>query len=378
MSCLRVWDSNWADSSVAANIYYSSEKTTHPASNAYNLDRRARVWRSAGYWNIVSGSNTIVFRESVGVDLTATITVGEYATTADLLTEIKTQLEAVGASTYTVSLDTTTSKFKILSDLSGGGGIFQLIWTSATGFGTTIGFDTSADDTGAAFYIADLLRIHTEEFFIFDLGIASNPKAFALLWDRNIPTKFSATATVRLQGNTTNSWASPAYDQTVTVNDYIVALEDKNGLHTSGLRYWRVYMQDVDNPIGYLEIGAIYIGDSYSPTRGAAQFPFATQLQDRSTVVYSESGQTYTYKRPKYQTFDISWAALKKDELESLEDFANQVGTHDTFIISFDSLGAFSTVAETWIRAVKLDQMPEFSLVSPNNFQMVMRVREEL
>lgn len=376
-NCMRIWDENFADGDIVANKYISSADANYPEANLYDKYRRLKTWRSAGYWNIESGSNTIVFRETTGVDLTATITAGEYTTTASFLAAIKSALEASGASTYTVS-QTSVRKINIESDGSGGGGIFQLRWPSSTAMADILGYDSTVNYTGALNYDADVIRIHTSEWIKWDFGIPSTPTAFALIHDRNKPLKISPNAVIKLQGNTTDNWASPQVEITIPYQNYILAYENTDGFFTSPLRYWRAYFEDKDNAYGYLEFGFVYLGDAYSPDRGCPQFPFDFQLNDPSPVTYSEGGQSFSQKRPKTQTLNIQWGALYKGELEYLEGVFNRFGRTDPFFISFDSGGAYSTEPTSWIRYCKFNEEPSARLVSPNNFQMSWQMREEL
>lgn len=71
-------------------------------------------------------NNLIYFRESFNQQLVAEIPVGDYTNSSDLATSIQTELNNVGDSNYTVTVDTLTSKFTISSDLSGGDNIFSL------------------------------------------------------------------------------------------------------------------------------------------------------------------------------------------------------------------------------------------------------------
>jgi len=81
---------------------------------------------------IVNEDNQIInFEETSGTELTATLTVGSY-TASDLASEIKTQLDSAGASTYTVSYNAINEKFTLLSDGGGGGGIFSILGATGT------------------------------------------------------------------------------------------------------------------------------------------------------------------------------------------------------------------------------------------------------
>lgn len=98
---------------------------------------------------IDSSNNKIDFTEGSG-SLVATITSGVYSPTT-LCTEIKTQLEAAGAETYTVTFNSLTRKFTIAH----GGATLSLLFASGTNYsvssGEVLGFDCE-DKTGAVTY----------------------------------------------------------------------------------------------------------------------------------------------------------------------------------------------------------------------------------
>ena len=119
---------------------------------------------------IVAGENdTIDFEETAGVELTATIIDNVY-TSAQLAQAIENALNLAGDSTYSVDISEDTvsqgQSFVITSNLSGGGGIFNILWSSGTHanrtIATTIGFgssnplfptiDSTGDDSYSSFY----------------------------------------------------------------------------------------------------------------------------------------------------------------------------------------------------------------------------------
>jgi hypothetical protein len=101
-------------------------------------------------YNFDSSNNIIPFSEGAGPTLTATITAGIYTLT-ELKVELKTQLEAAGALTYTI----TDSGGKITIAATGA---FTLKWTSSSasasyrlGWGDNYSLSTNrATDTGSA------------------------------------------------------------------------------------------------------------------------------------------------------------------------------------------------------------------------------------
>ena len=376
MTCSRLLNRNYTESSLAANRYVSSEDASFPVSNLYDKYRRRKVWRSAGFYEIASGSNTIVFRESAGVDLTATITPGEYESFTLFAAAVKAALEAAGVATYTVSKE-SDKRIKILSDLSGGATVFELRWASSTAMAAIIGFD-AVNLSGAAFYVADDIAIHTEEWIKWDMGVGLNPDSFILASQRNEYLKFSPSAVIRLQGNDTDNWSSPAYDQVVTFEDSTLLLHQDGGLHTAPLRYWRVKIVDKRNPNGYVEAGLVFLGTSVDLARGCIRFPFRAEPIDPTLVFYSESGQRFADKRPQSEKIDIEWNVVTSADREALRSVFASVGLHTPFWIIADPTAAFASSNSVWTRYVSFLSVPRDALITPNNWDVFMSFREEI
>lgn len=382
MSCFRLMNENFLDLDLLADSDYSSQQSLFPITNVYNRKRRTKVWRTNGYWNVEAGSNTIVFRETVGVDLTASIAVAEYVTIATFMAAIKAALEVAGDSTYTVTQNSNL-KIVVSSNGSGGGGILQLMWTDADSLTMAgyMGYSTAANDTGALTYTADFLRIHAggynSEFAFWDMGISSNPRSFILIGARNSPIKISSTATITLQGNHTDSWGSPVYSEVVPYDTEAMVLLGDGGLHTEPLRFWRLVLDD-QNVLGYIEIGDLYLGDNLVFDRGAVDFPLSVKLLDRSENISSEGGQTYSDIKEKTASYSFKWNALVKEDMEQITDFFDQVGTSLPFFISMDSSSVFSSSASRYVKYVKFLSEPTYELISPDYFQCNMDIREEL
>ena len=376
MSCVRFLSSNYADPDIYANIYKSSQQTNFPVTNALAKIRRSKVWRSNGYWNVTSSNNTLIFRDvSGGSDKTATIAVGEYST-ANFLLAIDAALEAAGSANYTVSQNSNL-KFVIASDLSGGATHFELRFAHASNTcESLLGFD-SINYTGASSYTADFLRINSSERITIDMGLSTNITSFALTGFRNRAIKLSPSGVYKIQGNETNAWSSPSYSQTLTYNDNSFVVLSDSGLHTGPLRYWSLSMED-QNPLGYLEIGSLFFGDHYAPTRGRAQFPFSTEYKDLSDISYSQGGQSFSDISEITQTFKIKWNALTKGEMEDLSLIFEEYGTGIPFFMVFDADSAFSSSSNYFTRFVKFSGEPDFDLVSVNNYSCDMSFREEL
>ena len=382
-TCLRIYFDNYVDLDILADSDVSSEKSGFPVTNAYNSQRRSKVWRSDGYYLVDSTNKDIVLREtSGGPNITATITEGEYSSISAFAAAIASALNSsAGASTYTVTNTLALGyRFQIVSNGSGGDGSFHLMLTDAafTAAGL-LGFDDSTDLTDAGLTrLADLVRINSEEFIEWDLGVSSNPKGFAVIGPRNTPLKLSPGGTYKLQGNHTSNWTSPAFETTLTYNDNALYVTDSEGLASTYLRFWRFLMDDKTNSNGYLEVGAFALGMYFSPDRGRAQFPLNISLVDRSEILFSEGGQSYADIKPKTAEYSITWAGLKKEDIEEMEDQFARYGTGKPFFVAIDSGAIISTSSQRRLIFCNFASAPSYTLISPNNWELSMNLREAL
>jgi len=381
MSCFRIMNDNFIDAQIFANTQVSSEQSSFQASNTHAKKRRARIWRSGGFFDVTSSNNTIIFEETAASNLTATITVAEYSSVSAFLTAVKSAFESTGGSTYTVTQDSTTLKIKIESDGAGGGGIFNLEMANAsTTAEDLLGF-SSTDLTGSLSYTADFIRINSEETLTFDFGLPTNPENFIMTGRRNNAIQLSSSGTYKLLGNETDTWGSPTFTTTLTYDAEVISKLGTagSGLHTGPLRYWRVEFSDIDNPNGFLELSNIFLGNAFGDsTTGRVQFPFASQFLDQSTTQVSFGGSTFSNLREKTQRFSARWFNLKKAEVEELEAIYDEFGTSTPFFISMDTDAVFSTSANRRISYVKLTGPPTWSLDNPDIFSATMQFNEEI
>lgn len=379
-TCLRIYFTNYVDLEILAGSDVSSEQTAFPVTNAYNQQRRSKVWRSNGYYNVTSGNNQIVLRETIGVDLTATIAIAEYRSRTAFMAAVKTALEDVGASTYTVTNSSSTGfRFNITSNGAGGGGVMHLMCSDADFTAASLlGFDTGADLTDSSLSkAADFIRISSSEWIEWDMGISTNPKGFAVVGPRNAALKLSPGGSYRIQASHTSNWSMPAFEQTLVYSDNALYVTDEGGLADQGYRFWRFLIDD-QNPDGYVEVGAFMLGDYFNPDRGRAQFPLQVALIDRTDTLFSEGGQSYADIKPKTAEYGIEWLGLKKEDVEDLEDEFLRYGTGVPFLCALDSGAIFSSTSQRRLIVAKFADEPRYQLLSPNNFQVSMRLREEL
>lgn len=373
---------NYLNSIGSASRSVSSEDSDFPASNLYDDLPRSLTWRSAGYFEVTSANKVIRFEETASTPLTATIAESNYTSDSAFFTAVKAALDSAGASTYTVSRDSTTKKIKITSDGGGGGGVLNLLWTDgATTAADLLGFDDAADDTGALTYTADNIRIHTSEYIEWDLGASSNPDVFVAIGKRSTGVNVSPTATLTLEGNTTNTWTSPQYSQSITFDENaLVTLKTAtdDGLHTSALRYWRLTIVDKANANGFVEIAGLYLGEYYSPSTGRAQFPFSADTIDYSKLSRTDKGSVYATRNERVEAFGINWRFLTTTEKEIFDAIYKDVGQSKPFFVIPDSETAFSSDVNYLTKYCRFDGAPSSTLERPNSWSASWRVAEEV
>jgi len=201
------------------DITASSTDASFPLSNL-KKEQRSAVWRTTGNYVITSSNNKLNFKESGGgPELTATLTAATY-TAATLATEIKTQMEAVnGADTITVSRSAATGKWTIATS----GAFLSILFSTGTDAATScrdvIGFGTN-DYTGATTYTGPTVSLHTEEWVRFDFQTPTDVDSCVLVFDKLEGSKLSTSAVVKVQGNATDTWASPSVNVTLTFDTF--------------------------------------------------------------------------------------------------------------------------------------------------------------
>lgn len=376
MSNVKVLHSNYADSSYYATLSYSSQNAVMPVTNVLQGVRRTKVWRSSGYWEITSTNKTIIFQKTAGVNLTANIAEGTYASDTAFFAAIKTAMDTIAAGpTFTVARD-TTGKIRLTSN-GAGGTLFRLMCTDA-GFtaATTLGYSTAADLTGALFYSAAARVSHTREFIKIDLGSSASVKAFLMTGLRNTPLKISQNAVVKIMGNHTDTWGSPAFSQTLDYNANAMGVVSSSGLATC--RYWMLEIKDPYNVNGYVEISNIYLGDMVSFTRGAVQFPLRERLIDLSEVSFGRGGTSYSDEIQITGEYGFAWKHLTVTEKETLKAFSESVGVSRPFFMYFDPNGVFSSKALSMVKFAKFKELPGYELVRAGSWESDWQIREEL
>lgn len=334
-ACGRILFENWAllDATV---VTVSSEQVQAPKT-FLDDPLRSKRWRTELGWNIVAGFNDkIDFTEGTSGAAVATLTVGNYATGTLMAAEIQTQLNAAATdNTYTCTYSAVTNKFTIAR--ATGTDTIDLDWNTgpnaATSAGIDLGYDVSADDTGLTTYPADFVSHGSRSWIKFDLGtgFASLSIEALIAFDGN----FVSTTSITVEANTTDSWASPALSvplQMDSARDYVKGIEFITA--TSAYRWWRVVIDDVQNPDAFTEMGVPYIGDAYEPSNGYSA-AFTENREELTSVDIAEEGASFQHVRATRFAYPLQWLGIPVAEKPRWESFADLVKIGRPFFLAF-------------------------------------------
>ena len=280
-------------------IAYTSQHYNFPASNSQER-RLTSPWRSAyeenvggGYFEITAANKVLYFNEGAGI-IQAFIPEGIYSAQA-LAEEIEIQMDAVGTHDYDCEYDFNTFKFTISDNtgifLLGIGSTVQAIWETI-GYVTFIGYTTSHE--------ADNIRIHTHEYIQVSLtALAAFDGLF--IFNHNIQT----TGILKWQFSNNNFVSIPLEISPTRSGNIAVSLLAA----VQSYQYMRIYIEDIDNPAGYVQIGRAWLSEMFTPTigynAGGSENPV-----DKSILTEALSGEAMSIQYPHVERrsyrFDIA------------------------------------------------------------------------
>lgn len=330
----RIIDYNYLFESGTA-VSDTSSDVEFPVSNMTSYFR-SKCWRSTGYFEIDATNNKIDFKESGGgSELHATLTTGSYTPTT-LAAEIALEMHAVGVATYTVTFSATTGKWTIATS----GAYLSILWATGTNtavsVGALIGFDITADSTGALTYTGASIALHSYEAVTIDLGATDAIDSCAVFFDSMAGLKLTTSAVMHLQANATNVWTAPAVDVTISIsNQFEVAsyyfTTDQN------YRYWRLKITDPKNPYLYVELGKIVLGKATMLGR-LPSYGFKWTREDRSAITQTPYGHQYADVYPQLSHIELNHSAMSYADLTTVDSIYKRVGRVVPIVVSIDPL----------------------------------------
>ena len=361
----------FADSNLIpdATLTASSAQSSFPVANVYEV-HRSIVWSPNGNFTITASNQELYIND--GSDVTVSVTTGDYDGPAALATQIQTDLNAA-SSGWTCTWSSTTRLFTIAN--SGSVTIRQTQTTNA--IWSTLGFTGGTDDTGTSF-VADESRNHTGETLTIDLGASVECDFFAVVGPLTEIFAGSSSATIKIQGNSADSWASPPLDVALTWSNVgLFEFLDSNASRT--YRYWRFYFEDKTNTVGPtgFNFGHMYLG-SYKTVSTTVASGFTKGTVDPSLEFLSDAGARWFSEKPKYQTFQgcTIEATTHADHLTLLQ-IVRDNGRVTPFYLSLDPSIAASTNQADLTKYGHFETDPSFGNLILDRYSMTFDFREQ-
>ncbi len=173
----------------------------------------------------------------------------------------------------------------------------------------------------------------TSESVVFDMVTTEAIDSVVVLWSKEDGIRLSETAVVRIQANATNVWTTPAVNEVITINnDYVL------GSHyfstDQSYRYWRVLVQDPSNPLGFVELGVVWLGKSIAIEN--AQNGFKYELVDKSKTSTTDFGHVYVDEYPLTAAIEFTYQNMDYDSVQILENAYRTNGTRKPVMVLID------------------------------------------
>lgn len=193
---------------------------------------------------------------------------------------------------------------------------------------TDLGY-TLTDKTGAATHTAQAASYQSRQSVKVDL-VTAQQVAAAVALDHNAG---ASGGTFTLQGNASDIWLAPTFSQVLSGD----AAQRSAYFNAQTLRWFRLLINDVQNPLGYSELGVLFLGpyveldpwdDQYEPG-----------YLDLSEAGYATFGSHHRDERPQADTHGLRWENKDDDAFEAFNTFRAAVPVFKSFFFAFDSDG---------------------------------------
>ena len=332
MDIIKFFYKNWWDGGTLVAAY---AEPNFPAENTQHRDfnKAFRSLYSPGstgsIFEILAGVNDrLDFKDSGNTTRVATLAAGGYTRT-EILAHLKARMEAVCADTFTweyIFIGIDAYKFKVI-DATGN---FELSWNTgankAQSVANTIGYDDSADDTGAANYTADNIRIHSWVYVARDFGQERTINAVAIRGHN-----FQSGATISAQFSSDNFITVHANHVFTTQDDILVLILSSPENYQHG----RIVIEDADNPDGYVKMGRVGFLEQFQP-----EINFmgdgSIDREDPSPVLTSENGQESSIQLDHFDTWDYIFHVKGATEKAYFDAMFDAVGKSKAFFYCED------------------------------------------
>ncbi len=317
---------------VPATVLSASSSATGSPVSRLKDQLRSKTWRSAIGWTIDAKNAKIDFNRG-GVKA-ATIASATYATGAALAAAIVTALEAADATpVWACSYDAGTKKFTISSDLA-----FTLLFGTGANLATSVHVDlgfATADTGSATSQTAGSVAYQSRHAITADLGSAASITA-AIVINHNA----GAGGTFTFQADAA-SLAAVGYGDAATP-DFSQVLSGDASIRIAffsdpNRRYLRLLITDVQNALGYGEVGVWFAGPYTQPTVSYG-IGFTKTWEELSEITVAISGAHFQDEKARRPSWGLQWLEVLEADRAALAAACALVPKGRCFFFSFDAV----------------------------------------
>ena len=168
----------------------------------------------------------------------------------------------------------------------------------------------------------------TAQTVVVDLSAAATVSCIAIAGHN-----FTASATVQIAGNSSDSWGAPAVTYTVTYQSAIML----RFFTAASYRYWRFYFDDQTNSNSYLQVGRLFLGE-YLQVDPSSLLEFPEERTRTDTVQYSIGNQMYADQGIESVIYRYQFPRSDDTMKGNMETAWTTVGRHKPiFFTNFDT-----------------------------------------
>ena len=338
----------------------SSEEPTLPAS--FLADQlRQKPWRTKPGYTVVVGFNDRIDFTRDGAKV-ATITPGTYATGAAYTVAVQAAFNAADPThTFWVCDYNISLPYRVrIYDSTGAPHVLN--WATGPnrdrGAGIDLGFIVTIDSTNVNYHMGESVTHQSRHF----VTIHRSPSADIPTISANAAVLLEHTATitatgaavpspesqVTLQGNTTDEWGASAiaFEQRFVnlpadpcVQYLDVQASGPDPPEPPGLQsfeYFRLLIDDVQNPIGYFELGILYLGMHVEPACKVQAPSLANDPEDFSAVETGIDGTHFVDEHRYRDRWTLDFGAVKPSDQVVLREFFGALHVGENFFFDLD------------------------------------------
>lgn len=203
----------------------------------------------------------------------------------------------------------------------------------------------SCNSENVNFPLSNLKNTKTTKFFrsLSDTGlrIVVNQEALKADWFFLLNHNLTAGATIKLEANTSDAWASPAFSETVTWKSGTIS----HNFTEQTYSFWSVYIDDPSNPNEFIQIGLTSLGKALSmpgfdPAVKVSYVDTTNRTRTQSLTIYKDI-------RPVYKIVSVKFPAILQDEwlaIETMLEFYHNTGDPVIMVLWEESLDIESPI----------------------------------